>query len=338
MACRLAIRDPIAVGEARRETRRVAAEAGFDAQSCEDLALVASELASNLVRHAGGGTLEVAPFEDGGRLGLVLETLDDGPGIPDPEQALVDGFSTAGSLGLGLGAVHRLVDELSIGSREGGEGGSRVRVRRFLRREDPPLVPLDVGVVSRPARSGDANGDAFVVRRWGARVLVGVIDGLGHGGPAHVAAEAARHYVDRHFDLPLPALFQGVDRTCRGTRGVVMALARVDLGGGRVQVGSVGNVSVRLVLGADSTSAPAHRGILGSPRCPAPLLTDLPWGTGAVLVLHSDGVVNGWESAEVALLAARSSAWHVASWFHTRKASHPDDATALVVKGDDHGR
>ncbi len=148
-----------------------------------------TELATNLIKHARGGTLTLTPLSGGGRVGLEIESLDDGPGIADVEQALADRFSTAGSRGTGLGAVNRLMDELDIASRPGD--GTRIVCRKWLRDHRASLrpCPLASGVATRPRQLGPVNGDAFVVKQWAESLLVGVIDGLGHGPAANRAAQ-----------------------------------------------------------------------------------------------------------------------------------------------------
>jgi anti-sigma regulatory factor (Ser/Thr protein kinase) len=94
-----------------------------------------SELASNLVKHARRGTLTLTPLTEGTRVGLQIESQDRGPGIADVEQALTDGFSTAGSLGYGLGVVHRLMDTFDITSQPGAGGGTHIVCQRWLRAE-----------------------------------------------------------------------------------------------------------------------------------------------------------------------------------------------------------
>ena len=86
------------VHTARRTSKAMASAIGFDATASEEIALAVSELASNLVKHARGGTLTLTPVTDTGREGMQVESRDCGPGIADVEQALTDGFSTAGSL------------------------------------------------------------------------------------------------------------------------------------------------------------------------------------------------------------------------------------------------
>ena len=241
------VRDESSVGEARRATRTIAAAMAFAPQACEQLVLAATELATNLVKHALGGTLTLTPLNEGGRVGLEIELRDAGPGIAEVEQAIGDRFSSAGTRGTGLGAVNRLMDVLDIASQVGR--GTRITCRKW-RRDYPASVrpcPLAFGVATRPRTFGDLNGDAFVVRQWAESSLVGIIDGLGHGHFAHRAAQSARQYVESHFDLPLDEIFRGAGRACRATRGVVMTLARFDWAQGRMAYAMVGNVSASSV-------------------------------------------------------------------------------------------
>ena len=94
---------------------------------------------------------------------------------------MTDRYSTVGSRGTGLGAVNRLMDEMHITSRPNSQ--TRVLCRKWIRVDRPSsrACPLAVGVATRPSEIGAANGDAFVVKRWSESLLVGVIDGLGHG-------------------------------------------------------------------------------------------------------------------------------------------------------------
>src|SRR6266508_1579635 len=207
---------------ARRAARAMALAIGFEAKVSEEIVIAVSELASNLVKHARGGKLTLTPVNDGGRVGIHVESHDCGPGIADVEQAMADGFSTAGSLGCGLGTVNRLMDRFDITSQRGGGAGTRIVCTRWLRVDHPPLSPgpLEFGAATPSYPTMPVNGDAFVIKRWNASALVAVIDGLGHGPYAHRAAQTARQYVETHVDQPLEAIFRGVGRTCRATRGV----------------------------------------------------------------------------------------------------------------------
>jgi serine/threonine-protein kinase RsbT len=83
------------------------------------LVTAASELARSTLAHGGGGRLEITPLAAGPNRGLLLTFLDTGPGIRDVQQAMTDGFTTGGGLGLGLSGAKGLVNEFRLGSRPG---------------------------------------------------------------------------------------------------------------------------------------------------------------------------------------------------------------------------
>lgn len=320
---------------ARGAARALAAAIGFDETAREEVALAVSELASNLVKHARGGRLTLTPLARDGRGGIQIETVDSGAGIADVHQALADGFSAAGSLGYGLGAVNRLMDELDITSHQGPGTGTRIVCRRWLRERtgSATICPLAFGAATRPHPHMIENGDAFVIKRWGEHALLGVIDGLGHGQFARRAAETARQYVESHYDQPMEGIFRGVERACRATRGVVMALARFNWGRARLVFASVGNVEARAWGNSEPMNFILRRGIIGA-NAPLPVVTEHPWDPRYVLVLHSDGLRTRWRWEDFPHLAV-ASATVAAQQLLRSLAKDDDDATVVVVKGRD---
>jgi serine/threonine-protein kinase RsbT len=115
----------------RQQTRSLAAEIGLSLVDQTKIVTAASELARNALVHAGGGRVLIEVLEGGRRPGLRLVFTDEGPGIPDVEQALTQGWSTAGGLGLGLSGSRRLVDEFDLVSAPGE--GTRVTVTKWAR-------------------------------------------------------------------------------------------------------------------------------------------------------------------------------------------------------------
>lgn len=114
---------------ARQKGRELARELGF---TSTDLALIAtaiSELARNIILYANSGEIVLGVTENGSRRGIKVIARDDGPGIPDIERALEEGFSTSRSLGLGLSGVRRLMDEFDIISEVGH--GTTVTVKKW---------------------------------------------------------------------------------------------------------------------------------------------------------------------------------------------------------------
>jgi anti-sigma regulatory factor (Ser/Thr protein kinase) len=319
---------------ARQAAKAMALALGFEATACEEITLVTSELAGNLVKHAQGGQLILTPVNEGGRAGIQIKSCDRGPGIADVEEAIKDGFSTAHSLGYGLGTVNRLMDQFDIISHRGDSAGTTIVCTRWLRLAESSLsrCPLEFGAATRAYPTLTVNGDAFVITRWGSSALVSVIDGLGHGQYAHRAAQAAKHYVETHVDQPLEAIFRGVGRTCRATRGVVMALVRFDFPGGEIRFShaSIGNIETRVFGGSTRPQFIVPRGIIGG-NAPQPRVTDSGWSPGTVLVLHSDGVICHWGVADFPDLLREPAATMAPRLLRTL-AKDNDDATVVVVR------
>jgi serine/threonine-protein kinase RsbT len=120
---------------ARRKGRTLAAEVGIDSCDATFVATAISELARNILKYAGRGAVVVRAVEEGSRRGVLVEARDGGPGIADVAQALQDGFSTSGSLGLGLPGTRRLMDEFEVRSKPGR--GTSVCVIKWRRTGSP---------------------------------------------------------------------------------------------------------------------------------------------------------------------------------------------------------
>lgn len=114
---------------ARQKGRALAAELGFAAGDATLIATAISELARNIVSYAREGHIVLRTLNTANRKGLLIVASDNGPGIPDVRQALRDGFSTSGSLGIGLPGVRRLMDEFEIASQPGR--GTTVTVKKW---------------------------------------------------------------------------------------------------------------------------------------------------------------------------------------------------------------
>jgi serine/threonine-protein kinase RsbT len=113
----------------RQEVRRQAIEAGLGLVDQTKIVTAASELARNLLDHAGGGVVQVEAISDIGRRGVRLTFEDNGPGIKDVEKALTDGYTTGNGLGLGLGGARRLSNEFNIDTKVGE--GTRITIARW---------------------------------------------------------------------------------------------------------------------------------------------------------------------------------------------------------------
>jgi len=128
---RLSIAAEADVATASLLAKSVAADVGFDTAGQAGIATVVSELARNILKYAVQGSITLRRLVQDSRCGVEVVASDDGPGIEDVAAALTDHFSTAGSLGLGLPGVRRLVDEFDLET--SANGGTRVSVRKWAR-------------------------------------------------------------------------------------------------------------------------------------------------------------------------------------------------------------
>ena len=282
---RLRVEDQSGVAPVRRAAEQMAAAIGFDEQRRGEVAIVATELATNLLRHAGGGEV-ILRVTGGDAPSVDAIAVDRGPGIRDPGRAMEDGYSTFGGAGNGLGAIRRLSATMDI---QTGAGGTVVAARVGGALTEAPTVD---GIAL--AMEGEtASGDAWAQARDGAMLTVLLADGLGHGENAATAANLALRELRPGVD---PAfLLERIHGALRVTRGAAAAIARIDLTGGRVEYAGIGNIAGTIVEGPSSTkSLVSMPGILGH-RLPKIRSFQYELPPGGVLVMHSDGLKSTWE-------------------------------------------
>jgi anti-sigma regulatory factor (Ser/Thr protein kinase) len=324
---------------ADQTARQIAHKLGFAPQAGEEIALVVTELAAHMVRRSGSGVLTLRLLNDGARVGIEVEAENHDPGIRNPEHLFREGNSNGAVLDSGLSVVQHLMDEREISST--ASLGTRIVCRRWLRPEAGPamvtpaivpraiIYPWQVGVATRPCHMGAANGDAFLVRERNGRLLVGMIDGLGHGERAQHAALVAQAYVQSNYDLPLDQLFWGVSSACRGTRGVVMALARFESATAMTSA-NLGNIEMRSWAGTERLDIAVQRGFLGAQEEHVQVQQHR-WHPDWMLVLHSDGVRGQWQWSDFPGLE-HAPPQAVANQLLRTLAKQDDDATVLAVK------
>ncbi len=323
--------EPSQVGEARRGSVQMAGRLDFDEATCGRLALVVTELGTNLVRHAQGGRLLVAVRE--GPAGDEIEVLavDSGPGMADVEHCLRDGVTTSTTPGTGLGAVRRLSDEFAIFS--AAPDGTVVLARIAPRRIGGPLpatARFSHGAVAVPAAGETRCGDAWAIVQREGLASVLVVDGLGHGPEAETAALACVEAFDAApFERPSATLARA-DAGMRATRGASAAIARLDADARSVTFCGAGNIAGRLTSGIGDRSFLCQHGTLG---LQVGRLQDVveAWPDHALFVMHSDGVPGRWDLRKVPGLLQCDPAI-IAAWLIRDHIGGRDDATVIVVR------
>jgi anti-sigma regulatory factor (Ser/Thr protein kinase) len=315
-------------GEARRRASAYAEHLGFDDERGGRVALVATELASNLVKHAPrGGSLFISLVEREGAIGVDLVALDAGPGIADERKALEDGFSTAGSAGIGLGAIARLSDSFDLYS---SPGKGTVVASRILRDAQARTPKVSVGGVCGMMEGESVSGDDFAIRDVDGRTRIVVADGLGHGsGAAEASAEAIRIFNTRDGDS-VGELLDAMHRSLRPTRGAAVAIAELDPERRVLTYAGLGNVTGVVAAVGHTRNLVSHNGTVGhAMRRIQEFTYELP--EEAVVVLHSDGITSRWSLDPYAGLSRRSPAV-TASVLYRDFLRGRDDATAVVAR------
>ncbi len=128
---RVAIRTDRDIVEARQQGRALAIEIGFSPGDATVISAAISEIARNIFQYAGQGEISLLAVERGDHQGVQIVGTDHGPGIQDLQKCMMDGYSTSGSLGLGLPGAKRLMDEFEVDSRVGF--GTTVTMRKWRR-------------------------------------------------------------------------------------------------------------------------------------------------------------------------------------------------------------
>ncbi|SDC51308.1 ATP-binding protein [Paraburkholderia lycopersici] len=352
------IGDASGVAYARRAAADAARIAALNETDAGRLAIVLTEAATNILKHAGHGELLVRPLAGA----VELLALDRGPGMTDVSAALTDGHSTAGTPGTGLGAIRRLSNQFAIYSQPGAGSVLRALVRKSG--VNAPRAALDspeIGAVCVPYPGEDVCGDGWLALADPGGFTFALADGLGHGAEAHVAAVAALDVLRGRTGLAPAALMELTHAALRPTRGAALALARLDLARGTLAFCGTGNVSaVAYGMGrpADSRArglpslrpgsqpaghaarpASAHEGcqlvsrngIVGH-TMRGTQEVELAWSENAVLVLHSDGIGTRWDLAAWPGLANQPAAV-IAAVLYRDFTRRRDDATVVVVRG-----
>jgi len=297
----IAIADQTQIAAARRSAEALARRLGFNELSAGRVALLATEMASNIHKHATHGDLLATRFADSTGSGVELLALDKGPGIPDVARSLEDGYSTAGSPGTGLGAIRRQADVFDIYSRP---GGGTVVMARILGGGGASVAAADgeLGLVVVPYPGEVECGDSWAFARKSGAPTLFAVDGSGHGPQAAFAARSAVEAFEKNDQMDNVRILEAIHRALAPTRGAAIAVARVDHPARLVRFAGVGNISAALVSDGATKRMVSMNGTAGHV---APRVREFayPFAGSPTVILHSDGVSAKWDLASYPGLA-----------------------------------
>ena len=316
------------IAAARRAGQKLATDLGFDETRAGALALIVTEAGTNLLKHAGEGTLYLNVAQSEGVPGVDVLAVDKGPGIADLEACLRDGMSTAGTAGTGLGALRRLSSEFDVYSVPGN--GTLFFMRLWRDEAGPGLCRVDVGALTVPLAGEDECGDGWGVACGASGATLLAADGLGHGPDAARAARAALGELAHRPQSEAPALVEAAHEALRITRGAALAAARIDFETDTIRFAGIGNIGAYVIDGDTRRALVSHNGIVGHNVRKVQEFS-VPCPPGALVIMHSDGIQTQWDLDRYPGLLARSPAL-IAAMLMRDFIRRRDDAMVLVVR------
>jgi anti-sigma regulatory factor (Ser/Thr protein kinase) len=274
------------IGDARRKIGALALKAGLGEVKRGKLAIIATELCTNLVRYGKQGFVLIRQVGSEGR-GVEIIAADRGPGM-DLDKCLRDGFSSGGTSGSGLGSVQRQSDEFDIWSCSKG-----TVVLSAVHADDAETAYASVGSVCLAMLGEEACGDGWSVRRTDNGFQLLLIDGLGHGPLAQDAAVAAIACFDESKEKSALLAMDKLHIALQSTRGGAVALADIDFTTLRLAYCAVGNISGWLLKNDKLRGLVTLNGIVGGLFQKAKEI-DYEISMPCMLVMHSDGLQSRW--------------------------------------------
>jgi anti-sigma regulatory factor (Ser/Thr protein kinase) len=328
------VNDMSEIAYVRREASAVAKKLGFNETETGRVALIVTEAGANLVKHAQSGELIIRELNGNGAAGIELLALDKGPGIANVSDALVDGYSTAGTPGTGLGAIRRLSDEFDIQS--SAETGTTLLARLWAKRPGGKLAPqIQLGAICCCKRGQEVCGDAWGIQQREGRCIIIVIDGLGHGRLACDAAQAALRVFQQNAGWEPAAIVDTADRALRSTRGAALAVAEIDLESELLRFCGVGNIAgVLIAPGSRTHGLVSMNGTVGQK---IRVLREFryPHPKGSMVILHSDGLSSHWNLDRYRGIGSRDPGV-IAGLLYRDYERGRDDVTVVVTKQKTH--
>jgi hypothetical protein len=250
--------------------------------------------------------------------------MDKGPGIANIAQAMRDGYSTAGTMGGGMGAMKRIASKLDVFS---GREGTIVLLQIG---QAPPTEQLQIAGLAVPYPGERVCGDAWTFHSTPERMVLMVVDGLGHGWEASEAAQEAVAIFRKRIESGPGQILSYVHEALKKTRGAVAAIAEIRPREGTLVYTGVGNIAAVVLSRGGSRSLVSHNGTLGIATSRIQEFKS-EWPSDGVLVVHSDGLQSRWDLSPYAGLLARHPAVIGGALLRDFRRQR-DDASVVVVK------
>lgn len=313
----------------RRAAVLLANRLGFSEYRAAEIALAVTEVATNTYKYGKNGKAVLRIVRQKGFAALEAVIFDAGPGIEDVNAVSKDGFSTGGTLGVGIGSAKRLSSSYVSHS---VMGKGTVTVLRFWQPGAPAdaRAPSPAAGITRPINGEVQCGDSWAHRSDGRRTMLMLADGLGHGELAATASRAAVSAFVASRTLAPGAMLNEIDIALRRTRGAAAAAIAFERLSGILTFAGVGNVGAWIESDGLRKGLASQPGIVGSfSRVIRDMEFTLP--PHALVVMHSDGLTSKWDLNAYPGIRMQDPAI-IAATLMRDAGTHHDDAAALVAK------
>jgi anti-sigma regulatory factor (Ser/Thr protein kinase) len=314
------------VGEARRAAQILAETQNLSETQVGQFAIITTELANNLIKHAGAGEILLRALNSPAGTGVEIIALDKGKGIIDIERCMEDGYSTAGSPGTGLGAAKRLASVFDIYSKP--DKGTAI-VAQLLSTGHKPESYV-IGTICIPYPGERLCGDGWSVAQTITSTKFLMVDGLGHGEYAAKAADISIELFQAEMQNSPTQLMHDIHGALRSTRGAAAAVVEIDKEANLVRFAGVGNIAGFIFGGAKDRGLASYNGTLGH-QLHKVQENSLPWTETSLMILHSDGLGTRWKLDDYPGLRQRHPAL-IAAILYRDFTRHRDDTTIMTVK------
>jgi anti-sigma regulatory factor (Ser/Thr protein kinase) len=326
------------VGTCRRKAVNIAAKIGFDEIKTGEVAILVSELVTNVLKHGGGkGKLQVSKIGGkNGKTGIEIVCCDGGTGIANLDIAIDDGYTEKQSLGIGLGTIRRFSDvfELTTADDPGVDFGKGLdhclRIVKWLpeniwKRTNRKLI---TGAHSRSKQGELLNGDTYIIAQLNPdKTLAAVIDGLGHGKEAHLASNLIKEQILINSELNTEDLILNAHKAAKGTRGAVIGLIMIDTSASKLSFVGIGNIEGFILSPAGKKNLISYGGILGH-SIRSPRTFEFPFNPGDTVCLYSDGIIARWNTNDIDW---NEHPQKIADYLVNQFSRPNDDTTVLII-------
>lgn len=313
------------VAEARRVAGSLSEDGGFSATERGKIALIVTELATNLVKYGTNGRvfMRMVTEEQGSEFEIIA--VDSGPGMADPARYFQDGQSTTGTSGTGLGAITRMASEWDFHSTMGKGTVFVARVRTNGMTRD-----MKVGVVQEAQAGEPECGDGWYVRSSRDGWTSVVADGLGHGPLAAKAARAGIEAIAHSKAASVTQYVECAHEAALPTRGAALGVGSLERSTSCLSFAGVGNIAAVVVEQGERRGLISINGILGGNMRKVLEVTHR-WTPDAIFIMHSDGLQTQWNLNDYPGLQARDPSV-IAGVLYRDFSRRRDDVTVVVIK------